>query len=395
MQHMKRILAVIAVLMLLTTSACAANEKVTVTAEEYALIQKYKRLEEIRNMVAHSFLWEYDEDKLMEYAAQGMLGALGDDYSYYYTPAQMEGEQTMVTGEYGGIGFEVYANPSDLTITIRRVFYGSPAQQAGLHVGDKIMQVNGEDMTAYDLNKAVSIMRGEVGGEVKLTILRDKELFEVTCYRAIVQTETISSEVLDDNIGYVRIHYFEGALTSQFAAAVEKFKEQGVQGLIIDLRDNPGGLVNLAVDIADVFLDDEIVVASTEDKYGRSLSYYAKPGAWDIPVVVLMNEHSASASEILAVALMETGVAKSVGVKTFGKGIMQTVYTFYEDGAGLQLTTDYWKSPEGNNIHEVGITPDYVVEMPEDALDDNFTIIRDKDTQLQKAVEVLTEMMGE
>ncbi len=393
MRHTKRILALLLCCLLLSGCAIAAERTVTVTEEEYALLQKYRRLEEIRQMVSRSFLFEYDEADLLDSAAKGMLGGLEDPYSYYFTPVQMEEQTESFTGEYGGIGFEVFGSPTDQLITIRRVFYGSPAQQAGLMPGDKIIQVNGEDMTAYDLNKAVSMMRGEVGGEVTLTILRDTEVFEVTCVRAVITTETISYEVLDNDIGYVRIHYFEGSLTSQFLKAQEEFMQQGVKGLIIDLRDNPGGLVNLASDIADVFLDEAVVVTA-KDKYGRQLSYYANDGKWDIPVVILMNEYSASASEILALALRDHGVAKIVGVTSFGKGIMQTVYTFPDDGAGLELTTDYWLSPNGDCIHEIGIEPDVVVEIAEDAKDDNFALVPEKDNQRQAAIELLLEEMG-
>ncbi len=398
MYNTKRFLALLLAAALCAGGAAAlaaTNQKTyTITEREYELLQKYKRLEEIVSLVEDQFLFEYDDAELLDYAAQGMLAALHDDYSFYYPPAAMEEETETITGEYGGIGFEVFPNPNDLLITIRRVFYGSPAQQAGLRPGDKIIKVNGDEMSAYDLNKAVGIMRGEVGGEVTLTILRDKEMFDVTCVRAVIQTETISFEVVEDGIGYVRLHYFEGKMTQQFELMVDDFKKKGVRGLIIDLRGNPGGLVNLAVDIADVFLGDDKLVTYSEDKYGGKLRYYADSGLWDIPVVCLVDEHTASAAEILALALSEHGVSKTVGVKTYGKGIMQTVFPFYSDGAGMQLTTDYWKSPNGTNIHKEGIAPDVAVELAEDALDDNFTLVREKDNQFWKAVEVLKEMMA-
>lgn len=395
MKHTKRLAALcILLVMFQPVLALAQQETFTVTAEEYALLEKYQRLEEIQSIIDATYLWEYDAEALLEGAAQGMLGALGDDYTFYYTSDEMESETETLSGQYGGLGIEVFGNLNDLTITIRRVFYGSPAQQGGIRPGDKIIRLNDEDMTAYDLSKAVSIMRGEVGGEVKVTILRDTETFEVTLYRAIIETEILDYDILDDNIGYLRIHYFEGNALAQFEAAMEHFVEQGVQGLVIDLRDNPGGLVNLAVDLADVFLDD-VMVMSTEDKYGRRISIYADEGAWEIPVAVLINGYSASAAEILAGALSENGVATLVGTKSFGKGIMQSVYTFSPDGAGMQLTTDYWLTPDGNNIHEVGIEPDIEVELAEDAIDENYAIIREKDNQLEAAVEALLTKAGQ
>jgi len=393
MKRMKVLLAV--ALACLTTVSCAAAKDNTyiVTQEEYALLQKYKRLEEIMEAVDRAYLWEYDKGALLDGAAQGMLGALGDPYAYYATPEKMGDEQEMITGEYVGLGFEVFPNAVDNTITIRRVFHGGPAQKAGILPGDKILSVNGEEMTAYDLNKAVSIMRGEVGGEVTLVIWRETEAFEVTCVRAVVQTETLECELLEKDIGYIRLYQFEGGATQQFGEAIGSLREQGARSLVLDLRGNPGGLLNLAVEIANYFIDDQLVV-STKDKYGRTLSFYAEEGAWEVPVVVLMNQHTASASEILAMALKDYDVAKTVGTKSYGKGIAQTMIPFFPDGAGVQFTTDYWLSPKGECIHEIGVTPDYEVELAEDVMDENFDYIREKDNQLQKAVEIIREMLA-
>ena len=273
------------------------------------------------------------------------------------------------------------------------MFYGSPAQEGGLRPNDKIIAVNGEDLTAYDLNKAVSIMRGEVGGEVTLTILRESEVFDVTLTRAIVETQIIDSEVLDGNIGYIRVHYFEGNLDTQFQNTVEEFQKTGVKGLVFDLRDNGGGYVDLATTVADIFIDDDVIFSS-KDKYGRKLAYYADPGAWDIPVVLILNKYSASASEILAGALRDSAGAELVGTVSFGKGIMQSVYTFSDGESGMQTTSEYWYTPGGECIHGKGLKPDVEVELPEDALDENFNIIREKDTQLQAAVAEIEKMLA-
>lgn len=369
------------------------DDAITVTEEEYALIEKYKRLEEIYAVIDRMFLWEYDEAELLEGAARGMLGALGDDYTFYYTPEEMEKENETLAGEYGGLGIEVFPNAKDDTITIKRVYYGGPAQQAGMRAADKIIMVNGEEMRAGDINKAVSIMRGELGGEVELMILRDQEVFEVTVERALVQIQIIQYEMLEEDIAYARVFYFEGNLMGQFTEAMNEFKAQGAKGVILDLRENPGGLVTLAIELADVFLDQQPIMY-TEDKYGRQLSYYGRDGAWDVPVVVLMDKYSASASEIVAAALRENDVAQIVGVKSFGKGIMQSVYPFSSDGAGMQITSDYWLTPQGNKIHEEGILPDVEVELSEDAVDDNYQFVREKDNQLHAAVETLKDMIA-
>lgn len=398
----KRLTALVILLVLLAVGQAGAlglfgtsnSGTIEVTEEEYALIEKYRRLETVYAIIDKLYLWEYDEQTLLDGAAQGMLGALDDDYSYYYTPDQMEQENEALAGEYGGLGIEVFPNLKDDTITIRRVFYGGPSQQAGLKPSDKIVGVNGEDMRASDINEAVKVMRGEIGEEVTLSILRDTEIFDVTVQRALVQTQIIQEEMLEGQIGYVRIFYFEGELMSQFSEAMSKMQAKGARGLILDVRENPGGLVDRATDLVDVFVGEEVILI-TEDKYGRQLTYYGREGVWDIPVVVLVDEYSASASEIVAAALQENGVAKVVGQQTFGKGIMQSVYPFTDDGAGMQITSDYWLTPKGNNLHEEGVTPDEVVELPEDAYDENFQLIREKDTQLHKAVDVLEEMIDE
>ena len=396
---MKRFLGILLVCVCITGGALAlgwfgagSGETIEVTAEEYALIEKYKRLEEIMGVVDRAFLWEYDEAEMLEGAARGILGALGDDYTFYYTPDEMEKETEVITGEYGGLGIEIFPNAKDDTITIKRVFYGGPAQLAGIRASDKIIGVDGEDVRAADINAAVAVMRGEIGGEVTLTILRDQEIFDVTMERATVQTEIIQYEMLENDIGYMRIFYFEGNLVGQFEQAEAEFKEKGAKGLIIDLRENPGGLVNLAIDVVDKFVGQDPILM-TEDKYQRQLTYYGKEGQWDIPVVVIVDGYSASASEIVAAALQENGVAQVVGMQSFGKGIMQTVIPFQGDGAGMQITSDYWLSPKGNNLHEVGVTPDVEVELDEEAIDDNYQFVREKDNQLHAAIEALQGMI--
>lgn len=401
MQKISRILAVLVVCVLISSGAYALGlfshseeSTVTITEEEYALLLKYRRLEEIQAIIDAAFLWDYDEDLLLEGAAQGMLRALEDDYSFYYTTEQMDMENEAITGEYGGLGIEVSAIFNDDTIMVMRVFNEGPAQQAGILPFDKIVGVNGELVGAWDLSDAVSVMRGEIGGEVTLTIMRGQEIFDVTMVRALVQTETIKTDMLDGDIAYIRIFYFEGNLLEQFYEAVRGFQEEGAKGLILDLRDNPGGLVEHAIEIVDVFVGEGEPIVKSEDKYGRMLTRSGKEGEWEIPVVVLQNGRSASASEIVAVALQENG-AKVVGMQSYGKGIMQAIYPFSSDGAGMQLTTDYWLSPGGQNLHKAGVTPDVEVDLDEEAIDENYQIVREKDNQLQAGVEALQKMIQE
>lgn len=394
MKTLFRMLALALACLLPAAVSLAEEDTVTISVEEYERLQKYQRLEEALSLIETQYLWEYDENVLLEGAMQGLLGALGDDYTFYYTPADMSEETESVTGEYAGLGIEVFANPNDLTITIKRVFYGGPAQQAGLRPSDKIVQVNGQDVTAYELNDAVSIMRGDPGTEVTLTILRGTESFEVTCERAIVETEIMDYRMVGDDIAYLRLYYFEGNALEQLDNSIAYFQEQGVRALVLDLRENPGGFMDMAVDIADRFLDDALVL-STEDKYGRRIEFYAEDGCWDVPIAVLIDEYTASSAEILAAALRDNGAAKLVGTTSFGKGIVQTVYTFAEDGAGMQLTSQYWLTPNDACIHEVGLEPDVEVMLAEDAIDENFQFVPENDNQLQAAVELLEATLAE
>lgn len=391
MNHASRIFILILAVMLCVAGSAMASQTYTISEEEYNLLQMYKRLEEIKMIIDAEFLWEYDEERLLEGAAQGMLGVLGDDYTYYTLPADADSEAEVITGTYCGIGVAVFAASNDNLITIHRVFPGGPAKKAGLQVGDKIIAIDGTEFSGFELNDAVAIMRGEQGGEVKLLVLRGEEILEFVCVRDFVETEILTSEVLEENIGYIRVYEFEGNAIPQFAAVIQDFLVKDIQGLVIDLRGNPGGLVHLALQMADVFIEDGQLMA-TEDKHGRVLPDYAIKGAWNLPIVVLVDAQSASCSEIFAAALRENGVATIVGTQTFGKGIVQTVHTF-DDGAGVHITSGYWLTPEGNKIHKEGITPDVVVELEEDSLDENYEIIREKDTQLQKALEIIKEKL--
>lgn len=394
MKIRKSLLLVLAMLFVVSTAACESGR--TVTEEEYKLLEKYKRLDEIIEVIDAAYLWDYDTDTLMEGAALGMIGALGDPYSFYHTAGDVKNDEEAITGEYGGLGIEVFGNPNDMTLTVRRVFYGSPAQMAGMRAGDKIIEIEGEEMTAYDLARAVELMRGEIGEEVSLKVYREgePEPLELVCERAVIVTEIITSEVLEeDKLGYIRIHQFEGAMFDQLVEARAELEAAGIEGLILDLRDNPGGFINLAVDLADVFLDDALV-STTEDRYGRTLEYFTKEGAWEIPLVVIVNGYSASASEIVAAALRDHGVAKLVGETTYGKGIVQTVFPFADKVSAMQLTTNYWLTPNGERIHEVGVAPDVEVELSEDAVDDNFMLIKEKDNQLEAAREELLKIIA-
>ena len=270
---------------------------------------------------------------------------------------------------------------------ISGVIKNSPAEEAGLMEGDIIYKVNGEDMTGLELDEVVSNIRGEEGSEVTLTLVRDGKNMEVTLTRARVNTPTVDSEMLQDGIGYLQITEFDDVTTEQFNENMAQLKADGMKGLIIDLRGNPGGNVTTVCAIAEQLLPEGLIFYM-EDKDGNKTEYKCDGADFDLPLVVLVNEYSASAAEILSGAVKDAGIGKLVGKKTFGKGIVQNVIPL-EDGSAIKLTIANYYTRGGNDIHLKGVEPDVEVDLDTDAYLDDGT-----DTQLDKALEVLMEEMN-
>ena len=318
---------------------------------------------------------------------KGLFESLEDVYSCYYTPEEykMLAEQTQ--GVYYGIGAYVSQDVETGICAISGVIKNSPAEAAGLMEGDLIYKVDGEDMSGLDIDEVVSHIRGEEGTEVALTLVRNGEEIEVKLKRGRVDTPTVESEMLDDGIGYLQITEFDDVTVNQFTENFEELKGQGMKGLIIDLRGNPGGSVTSVCAVAEQLLPKGLIFYM-EDKDGNKTEYKCEGADFDLPMVVLVNEYSASAAEILSGAIKDSGIGKLVGKTTFGKGIVQDVIPL-QDGSAIKLTVANYYTRGGNDIHLKGIEPDIEVELDTDAyLDDG------KDTQLDKAVEVLLGEMG-
>ncbi|MER2027447.1 MAG: S41 family peptidase, partial [Lachnospiraceae bacterium] len=318
---------------------------------------------------------------------KGLFESLEDVYSCYYTPEEykMLAEQTQ--GVYYGIGAYVSQDVETGICAISGVIKNSPAEAAGLMEGDLIYKVDGEDMSGLDIDEVVSHIRGEEGTEVALTLVRNGEEIEVKLKRGRVDTPTVESEMLDDGIGYLQITEFDDVTVNQFTENFEELKGQGMKGLIIDLRGNPGGSVTSVCAVAEQLLPKGLIFYM-EDKDGNKTEYNCEGADFDLPMVVLVNEYSASAAEILSGAIKDSGIGKLVGKTTFGKGIVQDVIPL-QDGSAIKLTVANYYTRGGNDIHLKGIEPDIEVELDTDAyLDDG------KDTQLDKAVEVLLGEMG-
>ncbi|NLL71228.1 MAG: S41 family peptidase [Epulopiscium sp.] len=333
-----------------------------------------------------------DKEKLMEGTYTGLVAGVGDPYTVYYNEEDFERFKVETEGSYAGIGVIVSVDPEDQLITIISPFIGSPGEKAGLLPGDKIIQVNGTDVTGKKLDEAVSMIKGPEGTKVTLKIFRKSEndVFTVDVRRATIDVPTVHHEILDDNIGYLKITGFDQVTYKQFMEAYTDLNEKGQKGLIIDVRNNPGGLLHIVAKIADELLPEGLIVY-TEDKNGRREELRSDAKQIQVPLVVLTNENSASASEILAGAIKDHGIGTLVGTTTFGKGLVQNIIDL-EDGTAIKVTTSKYYTPNGTHIQDIGIEPDYIVELPEE-LKKKIQLEPEEDLQLQKALQVIQEQL--
>jgi len=371
------------------------EETVTITQSEYERYQQYAELDLIAEYIEYYYYEDVDFDTLLEGAKAGMVAALDDAYSYYYTSEQFTELWEDDEGEYAGIGIQISASYLTGLCTIIRTFEGSPAEAIGLRKGDILVTVEDIDVTVYTLQEAVDTMRGTVGESVHLSVLRDSEIIEFDVVRANIHVNRVSSMMLDDNVGYILLYEFAGDCAESFKEHLDALIDQGMKVLIFDLRDNPGGWVQDAVDIAGNFIDGG-VVTYLEDRSGYQEYYYASDGALSIPVIVLLNEYSASSSEILAGALQDYGLATIVGVQSFGKGVVQSVIAldpYDENTDGMQLTSAQYYTPNGNSLNKIGITPDIEAVLPEEQENEVFQLGDLGDAQLEKAYEIALELI--
>ena len=362
---------------------------VTISREEYNRLKQYEKLDLLMQLVELYYYEDVDTDEMLESAAVGLIAGIGDVYSVYYTKEDMEAFNEETEGEYAGIGCQLLADPTDQMITVTRVFKGSPAEEAGMRSGDKIVYVNDVYYSAYEMDAAVDVMRGTPGEDVKVTVLRGLDTVDFDITRKVVNINYVEYEILDGNIGYVMVYDFLGDAVEGFRTALEAFQAANVTGMIIDLRNNGGGLLDASVEMADMILPEGTVV-SVRDKNGAEEAFTIDGEYYDVPMVVLVNGYSASASEILSGAIRDTGEGMLVGTKTFGKGVVQSVIDF-PDGSGLKVTTARYFTPSGECIHGVGIEPDVEVELDEDVVTRYGinNLPHEQDAQLQKAIELI------
>ena len=350
----------------------------------------YKKIEEktsvLQNIIDRYFLFDEDMTKVEDGIYAGMMNGLGDPYTVYYTKEEYKALNEDTEGKYSGIGAVVSQNPNTKIITIVKIFDNSPANDAGLQVGDIIDKIDGEEVAGTDMDILVKTkIRGEEGTSFKMTVLRGDERKEVELdlTRRSIEVETVAGKMLDNNIGYIAVSQFDAVTSEQFKSNIESLQSQGMTKLIVDLRGNPGGLLDQVVDMLDYILPDGLVLY-TEDKYGKREEYYSD-GSHElkIPMVVLVNENSASASEVFTATFRDFEWGTVVGKTTFGKGIVQNVLPL-GDGTAVKITTQHYYPPSGYDLHKVGIKPDLEVDLNEGA-----KIGTDSDNQLSAAIDIL------
>ncbi len=320
-----------------------------------------EKIDGLAGIIDSFYYQDVDDDTLREGLYHGLLDSLGDPYSGYYTPEEYDKLMEDMLGEYSGIGAVLSQSRTTAEVTITEVYRDSPAEKAGLRKGDMIVSADGRAAVEYDLDEFVTYIRGEKGTPVELVILRGDDELTITAVRDDINIQSVTWEITEDGIGYLRISQFINATYDDFLMAMDDLTAQGMKGLIVDLRGNGGGLLDSVVSILDEILPEGIVVY-TEDKDGNREDFVSDAEhAIGIPMVVLVDEYTASASEIFTGAVRDYDYGTILGTTTFGKGIVQTTLPLY-DGSAVKLTIETYFTPSGEAIHGVGITPDEVME---------------------------------
>ncbi len=351
-----------------------------------------EKLNEIYEWMNIYYYEDYELSDIQQSLYDGVIAGLEDPYSMYYTAEEYKDLMVSTSGTYYGIGAGLQQDPDTMEVTITKVYRGTPSEEAGLKNGDVIISVDGIDATSMEVSALVHKIRGEEGTTVHMIIYREStgETLEFDVERRNVELPSIEGELLEDGIGYIQILEFQSKTDEQFQEMVEKLEQEGMKGLIIDVRANPGGLLSSVVNMLDYVLPQGLLTY-VEDAYGNRTEYSSGADCIDMPIVVLTDENSASASEIFAGAIKDYDYGTLVGKTTFGKGIVQNIIPL-SDGDAIKLTTAKYFTPLGNYIHGIGIEPDVVVDYeytgPEE---EDYN--KQYDSQFLKALEVLKEKM--
>lgn len=346
------------------------------------------KLRKLETYIRGYYIDEIDDKQLEDYLYYGLVAGMGDPYAAYYNEEETKSLVDSSSGNYCGIGAVFSQNLMTGIITVSKVYEDCPSFEAGMLPGDILYMVEGEEVTGMDLTTVVSKIKGEEGTEVTISMLRGEEVLDFTMKRQVIEVPTIEHEMLADQIGYIMISEFDGVTSAQFETALMELKQEGMKKLIIDLRNNGGGSVDAVSKIADLLLPEGLIVKTVYND-GKELERTSDASWVEVPMAVLINGASASASEILSGALQDYKVAAIVGTQSYGKGVVQSTLDL-QDGTALRVTSAKYYTPNGNNIHGVGITPDVEIDLPEE-LKTEVTLSLEEDVQLQKAIEVLQQ----
>ena len=351
-------------------------------------VEKYSTLFEVREYLNRLYDGELDDDVMLEGAIKGMTNSLGDPYTVYMNKDEYNKFMESNSGSFMGIG--VYIALKNNEVVVDAPIEGGPAEKAGIKAGDVILKVNGEEI-GNDQSKAVSLITGEKGTSVNLTLKRNgTEIIEKEVDRDVIKTVSVKGEMIDNNIGYIRLSSFDKDVSKDFNSKLEELKSKGMKGLILDLRGNGGGYLTEAVNIASEFIPEGEVVTYTINKYDKKEISKSKGGiAQDIPLVILTDGLTASASEVVTGALKDYGIATTVGTTTYGKGIVQLPFELKSGVGGLKVTVSKYYTPNGENIHKKGIEPDYEVKLTQEDVSSEYN--RSTDPQYLKALEVIND----
>ncbi len=370
------------------------NNKVYVPKAEYdqltSVYEDYSKVIGVENFIKDNYLKDVDDEQLIDGQLKGLLQSLEDPYSVYMTKDEFASVMEETSGLFGGIGVVVTPGEDNL-ITVVSPIKGTPGEKAGIKSGDKIIKVNGKEFIAEDMDKAVKLMRGEPGTKVVITVMRENKeginkTIDLEIKREEIRVETVEAEKIDENIGYIKITSFDELTYKDFKKELDNLEVQNIQGLVIDLRNNPGGLLGVTAEIADELLG-KVDIVYTESKDGKREYLKSDKAMVDYPLAILVNGGSASASEILAGAIKDNKRGTIIGTRSFGKGVVQRLQDL-PDGSGLKLTTSEYFTPNGINIHGVGIEPDIVIELPEEIEEIGVNNI-EEDKQLKEAIKTV------
>lgn len=369
------------------------QNKPSVASKDDLREQFEDHLDRILADIDYYYYEDADVAKIYDDMLHSAVYSLGDPYSTYYSPEEMEELMQSSSGVYSGIGATITQSYETMEMTIVTPFAGSPADKAGILPGDQIIAVDDINVIGWNLDDVVAMIKGPENTVVRIMMLRDGKEMEFPVTRGTINVEYVTHRMLDNEVGYILVSEFEATTATQFNAAIADLQGQGMKGLVVDLRGNPGGMYNVVCDMLDRILPKGSLLVYTVDKNGSTESQYAqKRTSLDIPIAVLMNGYSASASEIFAGCLQDHGAATIVGTQSYGKGIVQSVFYLAEDYSGIKLTSSRYFTPKGVCIHGVGITPDVEVEL-EEGLEKVLIERRDHDNQIDAAADIIHEKL--